>query len=319
MEKIELGTTGAFVSCIGLGTMYFGTRVGEKESFRIMDHYVERGGNFLDSANKYASWEPGFVGGESELTIGRWLKQNNNRKEVFLTSKLGFPYGDIPRSLRKETIVSECEKSLKRMGIEVIDLYFAHTFDTDTPVEESMEAFYLLKKQGKIRYAGASNHYAWQLVEANMVANRDGWEGFCCIQQRHTYLEPSLRSNFGNQLLYTPELKFLCQEKGITPMAYSPLLGGAYVRDDRPFPVHYESVTNDFRLQQLQRLSAELNVSPNAMVLAWMLHDTPRVMPIVAASGVPQLQENLEALTVSLTGEQFNELTKDVVQPQKYS
>lgn len=319
MEKIELGKTGVSVSCIGLGTMYFGTRVGEQDSFKIIDHYVEHGGSFFDSANKYASWEPGFSGGESEHLIGRWLRQRNNRKEVFIASKLGFPYGDIPRSLRKEIIVSECEKSLKRLGIEVIDLYFAHAYDSDTPVDESMEAFYLLKRQGKIRYAGASNHYAWQVVEANMAARRSGWEGFCCIQQRHSYLEPSLRANFGNQLLYTPELQFLCQEKGITPMAYSPLLGGAYVRDDRLFPVHYESATNDFRLRQLKRLAAEMNMSSNALVLAWMLHDAPRVMPIVAASSVPQLQENLEALTVSLTREQIHELTKDVVQPPKYS
>ncbi|MBE0655756.1 MAG: aldo/keto reductase [Bacteroidales bacterium] len=216
-------------------------------------------------------------------------------------------------------MISECENSLKRLGTDRIDLYFAHTYDDTTPVEESMEAFHWLKKQGKIRYAGASNHYTWQIAEANAKANRDGWEGFSCIQQRHTYLEPSIRSNFGTQLLLTPEMQKYAAERKLTLMAYSPLLGGAYGRPDRSFPVQYQCAVNEFKLARLTKVADELGVSPNTLVLAWMLQDQPGVMPIAAASNTEQMKENLKALTIQFTKDQMESLQSDIAQPNKYS
>lgn len=318
MQKIKLGNTGEMISCMGLGTMYFGSKTDEKTSFQMLNKYVEIGGSFLDSANKYASWVPGFQGGESEHLIGRWMKQKANRKNIFIASKVGFPYGDIPRSLKKEVVISECEKSLKRLGIETIDLYFAHAYDIETPAEETMEAFYSLKKKGKIRFAGASNYHGWQLFEANASANADGWESFCCIQQRHTYLEPVLRANFGSQLLLTPEIQELCKRNKISAMAYSPLLGGSYVRDDRPVPVQYQSLTNEYRLTILKKVASDLDVSSNAVVLAWMMQSSPQVIPIVAGGSIEQLEENFKALSTSLSNGHLEKLNQDVVQPNQY-
>ena len=170
MQKVRLGDTNEQISCMGLGTMYFGSKIDEQTSFSMLDYYSEMGGSFIDSANKYASWVPGFQGGESELLIGKWLKQKANRDEMFLISKVGFPYGTIPRSLKKEIIISECERSLLRLGVETIDLYFAHAYDSATPAEEVMVAFSTLKEQGKIRVAGASNFWGWQLTEAASAA-----------------------------------------------------------------------------------------------------------------------------------------------------
>ncbi len=304
---------------MGLGTMYFGTKIDKRTSFAMLDFYIEKGGSFLDSANKYASWVPGFQGGESENMIGKWMKQKKNRSALFITSKVGFSYGDIQRSLKKEIIVSECEKSLKRLGVETIDLYFAHAFDEKTPLEETMEAFCQLKKSGKIRFAGASNFYGWQLSEANAAASRQGWEGFCCVQQRHTYLEPTLRAYFGTQLLLTPEIIELCKVKNLSMMAYSPLLGGVYVRNELPIPVQYQSVTNDFRMSGLKEIAADLRVSANAIVLAWMVQSSPFVIPMVAGSSVAQLNENLSALSFALSKEQMERLNQVIVQPNKYS
>lgn len=98
MQKVQLGNTSEKISCIGFGTMYFGSKVNQETSYALLDYYVDRGGSFLDSANKYASWIPGCKGGESELIIGKWIKQKGNRTDMFLTSKVGFPYGEIPRS-----------------------------------------------------------------------------------------------------------------------------------------------------------------------------------------------------------------------------
>jgi aryl-alcohol dehydrogenase-like predicted oxidoreductase len=319
MQKVRLGNTNEQINCMGLGTMYFGSKVDEKTSFSMLNYYSELGGNFLDSANKYASWVPGFQGGESELLIGKWLKQKGIKDKMFLTSKVGFPYGNIPRSLKKEIIISECEKSLERLGVETIDLYFAHAYDATTPAEEVMEAFSMLKKQGKIRFAGASNFWGWQLAAAASEADKIGFEGFTCLQQRHTYLEPGLRANFGTQLLLTPETEEFCQTQNLTIMAYSPLLGGAYVNSDKPIPIQYQSTANDFRMKNLNQLAKELRVSPNAVVLRWMMQSSPAIIPMVTGSSVAQLEENMEALTFILNNEQLELLNQDIVQPNKFS
>ena len=316
MDLVKLGSTEAKISCLGLGTMYFGSKIDVSGSFDMLDYYAQNGGAFLDSANKYASWIPGCIGGESETVIGKWMKERQNRQSMFISSKVGFAYGNIPRSLKKELIISECEMSLKRMNVETIDLYFAHAYDAITPIEETMEAFFELKKSGKIRYAGASNFYAWQLSEANAIANQQDWEGFSCLQQRHTYLEPTLRANFGTQLLLTPELTNLCETKNITIMAYSPLLAGAYVDTKKTIPVQYQSFTSEFRLKVLNDIANELNVSANAVVLAWMIQS--KIIPMVTGSSVNQLKENLVALEINLSVEQLHRLNQDVVEPNRY-
>jgi len=318
MKKITLGNTGEMISCMGLGTMYFGTKVDEKTSFQILDYYTAQGGSFLDTANKYACWIPGFQGGESEILLGKWMKQSANRNNLFVASKVGFPYGNIPRSLKRALIISECEKSLKRLGVETIDLYFAHAFDSETPPEETMEAFHQLKKEGKIRFAGASNFYAWQLSEANAAANIMGWEGFTCIQQRHTYLEPLMRTKFGTQLLLTPELQDFCAKKNLTIIAYSPLLGGAYSRSEIPVPDEYQNWTTEHRLTRLKIIADEQLVSPNAVVLAWMMQSSPSVIPLVSGSSTFQLKENLQALEVKLSGKQLELLNEEMTQPNKF-
>lgn len=310
MEKVELGITGEFISTLGLGTMYFGTKVDRITSMNIMDIYCDKGGSFIDSANKYANWIPGYKGGESENLIGEWLKLRNNRNKIFLTSKVGFPYGDIPRSLTKDIIISECEKSLARMGVDTIDMYFAHAYDKHTPIEETMEAFSVLKQQGKIRFMAASNFPSWRLAEANQVANSKGWEGIVCVQQRHTYLESSLRATFGNQLLLTPEIEDFCSSKNITMMGYSPLLSGAYTEIDKPMPIQYKSENTNFRLNILKEISNELGITQNQLVLAWMLNSTPRVLPTIAGSNSRQIEENIAAGDIQLSDQLMARLNR---------
>lgn len=316
ISKVKLGRTGESISEIGLGTMYFGSKVNEHNSFMMLDRYSQVGGTFLDSANKYASWIPGFKGGESEQIIGKWLRQRGNRQNMFISSKVGFQYGEIPRSLKKEIIISECEKSLKRFGVDCIDLYFAHAYDSKTSHDEIMEAFCKLIETGKIRFAGASNYYAWQLAEANLAANRHGWEGFCCIQQKHTFLEPTLRADFGTQLLLTPEIQDFCAARGVSMIAYSPLLSGAYVKENRTLSVYYKNFTNNVKLETLKSVSNILNTSPNAVVLAWMMQNSPNIIPLVTGSTLSQLNENLQASSIQLSEELMNKLNQPIVPPE---
>jgi len=128
-----------------------------------------------------------------------------------------------------------------------------------------------------------------------------------------------LRANFGTQLLLTPELQDYCVAENLTIMAYSPLLGGVYSRKDRVLPVQYISPINDIHVAKLNEVADELNVSPNAVVLAWMVQGSPPVIPMVTGSNIAQLEENLESLTIQLSDEQLERLNQEVVQPNKYS
>ena len=318
MKKITLGKTGIEISVLGLGTMYFGSKLDERTSFRLMDLYLEHGGNFLDSANKYASWLPGCKGGESEMLINKWLKQRGRAADLVIATKVGFSYGDVPRSLKKEIIISECELSLRRLGVECIDLYFAHAYDPFTPIEETMEAFHQLKKAGKIRYVGASNYMDWRLEAANSLAELKDWEGFCCLQQRHTYVEPSIRADFGNQQVLTPGVVDLCRERQISLMAYSPLLGGIYGKHEAALPIQYQSLANEQKMAALSALTSKTPFTANQLVLSWMLHSSPQVIPLVTGSNEKQLIENLEAASIRLTSEDMDLLDGPVVEPNTY-
>lgn len=315
MKTVVLGNTGEMISSIALGTMYFGTRTGEKTSFEILDYYASCGGRFLDTANKYASWITGCKGGESESLIGKWLKGRQDKSEFFISTKVGFSYGDIPRSLNKQIVIAECEKSLSRLGVDTIDLYFAHAWDQETPVEEMMEAFFSLQKQGKIRYAGASNFYSWHLSISNCMARSQGWEGFVCLQQRHSYLEPNLWSDFGNQHFLTPDIADYCINHNITLMAYSPLLSGAYSRSDREIPEQYNNHRNLEKTKVAMRLADQLGYSVNSVVLAWLMQNTPKTIPVLAAGSLDQMIQNLSVTALTLTEAQIQmmNLSQDVL------
>ncbi|HAJ36825.1 MAG TPA: aldo/keto reductase, partial [Chloroflexi bacterium] len=136
-----LGRSGVDVSMYCLGAMYFGSRNDRTTSYRMLDRYVDAGGSFIDTANIYAWWVEGCRGGESETLLGEWLRERGNRDRLFIASKVGFQYDDVTRGLSAAQIEAECDKSLRRMGIDTIDLYYAHVDDRNTPMHETMEAF----------------------------------------------------------------------------------------------------------------------------------------------------------------------------------
>jgi aryl-alcohol dehydrogenase-like predicted oxidoreductase len=157
MKTIPLGKTGVEVSAFCLGLLQFDSRIGKEMPYRLLDTYVEAGGSFFDAANMHAHWEPGCQGGKSETVLGQWLHDRENRAQMFVTSKVGLAYHDVEAGLRAAQIQAECEKSLRRLQTDVIDLYYAHADDRHTPLAETMEAFERLIQAGKVRYVGASN------------------------------------------------------------------------------------------------------------------------------------------------------------------
>lgn len=308
MKTQQLGKTGVEVSELCLGTMFFGSKNDKTTSYQLLDRYIEAGGTFLDSANKYASWIEGFEGGESEALLGEWMKDRNNRDDVFITSKVGFDYLDVPISLRADIIEQECNRSLKRLGVETIDLYYAHKDDRTTPLEETLEAFNRLVQAGKVRFIGASNYLAWRLERAKWISESKGWAQYCCVQQRYTYLPPRSGVSFGRQDVVNEDLRQYCNDTNTSLLAYSVMLGGAYTRDDRPLPDGYISPDNEARLQVLRDVAKEIDATPNQVILCWMRQSSPSVIPLIAASTIAQIDENIGALSFELSAEQMERL-----------
>ena len=308
MKTMPLGRTGIDVSALCLGAMYFGTRQNQAESFALLDQYYEAGGRFIDTANIYAWWEDNGVGGESEPVLGAWIRERKNRDQLFVASKVGFNYQDVPVGLTADLIEQECEKSLKRLGLETIDLYYAHVDDRSTPVEETLEAFGRLVQAGKVRHVGASNFSAWRLEESRCASLANDWPDYCCVQQRYTYLRPRPGTNFGPQLAANDDLLDYCRSRGTTLLAYSVLLSGAYTRPERAVAEQYAGTDTEIRLVTLRAVAQEQNASPNQVILAWMLQSDPPVLPLVAASTSAQLQENIDALDITLSEGQMERL-----------
>ncbi len=305
MRAVSLGNSGTLVSSICLGAMFFGSKTDPSMSRRLLDCYVDAGGSFIDTANIYAWWVPGFSGGESETVLGEWMRQRKNRSRLFLASKVGFGYGSVKVGLTASLIKSECEKSLRRLGVETIDLYFAHVDDRKTPQEETLEALQGLVTEGKVRFLGASNFLAWRLSEAEGICRAHSWAGYCCVQQRHTYLRPQLGTTFGAQIAANDDLLDYCQAQGMSMLAYSPLLGGVYNRADRSIPDQYKGADTEARMSRLKSLARDLGKTENQVVLAWLMRSTPAAIPLAAGSTVEQLREDLEAGEIRLTADQI--------------
>ncbi len=306
MDNVNLGNSGVEVSQICLGTMFFGTKVDQKMSFKLLDQYYEAGGRFLDSANKYACWIEGFRGGESETVIGRWMSERENRNEMFVATKLGFDHPpDVPTGLKARQIEQECEKSLTRMQIDIIDLYYAHCDDRDTPMEESLEAFNRLIQAGKIRFIGASNFMTWRLEQAHWISKNNRWASYQCIQQAHTYIRP-MPGGWNPGRESGKELFDYCRSRKLTLLAYCPLKQGAYTRKNRPIP--WPGPDADARLKVLNSIAKEKMLTPNQIVFAWMMQSDPAVIPIMAASNSEQMTENLNSVRVRLSKDDMESL-----------
>lgn len=308
MRKLKLGSSDVEVSILCFGTDLIGSKIDRQTSFGLLDLFRESGGTFVDTGNFYAAWLPGCKGGESETTIGLWMKDRGNRHDMAIASKLGFDYPGSPGGLSAAEIAQECDKSLQRLGTDRLDVYYAHRDDPEIPLEETMEALDRLIRTGKVRAIGASNLRAWRIAEANAVAGAHGWAKYSAVEQRHTYLRPRHGADFGPQICINEDLKGYCRSRDITLIAYSALLQGAYTREDRPVPAQYAGADADARLGVLRDVAGEIGATLNQVVIAWMLQSDPPVLPIIAGSQPGQLAENVGALKVSLSEDQIRRL-----------
>ncbi|GAA2275661.1 oxidoreductase [Streptomyces ruber] len=300
-----------------LGTMKFGTEVDAGTSLRLLDQFVDAGGTMLDTADCYSFWsDPSGFGGQSEEVLGRWLARRPGRRErVYLSSKVGaepVDGGEWPANregLSAAAVKAGVEGSLRRLGVDRIDLFWAHMEDRTVPLEESVEAFGALAAEGVVGRLGCSNHPVWRVERARRIARENGWAGYSALQLRHSYLQPrpgvpvpGQNHRFG---WVTDEvLDYVGSEPELSLWVYTALLYGFYSRPDgRALPEAYDHPGTVRRLAALDKVAGELGVSRNQVVLAWLIGGEPGVVPIVGVSSAEQLDEALAGARLRLPGE----------------
>jgi aryl-alcohol dehydrogenase-like predicted oxidoreductase len=308
MKKEKLGNSDLEVSALAMGSDVLGSKIDKDSTFSLLDYYVGEGGNFIDTGNFYASWLPGCKGGESESVIGAWMKARGNRDNIVVSSKLAFDYPGCEGGLSGAEIERECERSLRRLQTDRLDLYYAHRDDRKVSQEETMAAFDRLIKAGKVRALGASNLAVWRVARANAIAKANGLTPYTVVQQRYTYLRPLHGADFGPQIVIGTELKDLSLSEGIALIAYSVLLQGAYTRSDRELPAQFAGPESEERLDTLKGVAKETGYSPNQVIIAWMRQSKPAVLPIITGSKIEQLKENIAALSLKLSDQQMQKL-----------
>jgi aryl-alcohol dehydrogenase-like predicted oxidoreductase len=311
MQTRPLGPFG--VSNICLGGMFFGSKTPAEESHRMLDRFVEAGGNFIDTADVYDS-------GGSERTLQPWLQSNRDR--VVVATKLRWLTGLAPQAVR-----DACDASLQRLGVDHIDLYQLHGPDPDVPLEDTLEALDELVKAGKVRALGASNFPAWLLAWAVRTQDANGWAPFISLQPQYSLVERSAEI----------ELLPFCRAAGLGVIPWGPLgagfLTGKYARDTPPPPgsrmagasddleeaVHRRAIERNFRVvDEARAIAGERGATIAQVAIAWLLGTEGITAPIVGARTYEQLEDLLPAAELTLTAEERSRLQSHAPPPDVY-
>lgn len=306
----KLGTTNITVSKICLGGNVFGWTINEHESFKILDAFTDAGNNFIDTADVYSRWASG-VGGESETIIGKWMKQKGNRQNLVIATKVGMDMGQGKVDVTKKYILKAIEKSLKRLQTDYIDLYQTHKDDETVPVEEALEAYEKLIKEGKVRVIGASNFSPQRLLQALKASSDNGLPKYQVLQPLY---------NMYDRDVFEKELQQICTDNQLSVIPYYSLaagfLTGKYrTQADLGKSVRGAKAATYLNSRGLQILGAidevahKHGVSVATIALAWLLTRQSITAPIASATSTSQLRLILKAANVTLNAEDVQILT----------
>jgi aryl-alcohol dehydrogenase-like predicted oxidoreductase len=298
----KLGNSNLQVSPLAFGGNIFGWTVDEPTSFQLLDAYVGAGLNFVDTADLYSKWVPGNQGGESETIIGNWFKKSGNRAKVVLATKVGMDMGNGNKGLSKPYILRSAENSLKRLQTDYIDLYQAHQDDAETPLEETMEAFDLLLKQGKVRAIGASNYSAQRLADALKASKSIGYARYESLQPHYNLYE---------RAIFEKELQPLCLRENVGVITYfslaSGFLTGKYrseadlAKSKRGQGIKkYLNDRGTKILKALDEVSKQYSANPAQVSLAWLMAQPSVTAPIASATSLDQLKDLVKATQLHL-------------------
>jgi aryl-alcohol dehydrogenase-like predicted oxidoreductase len=302
MIKRKLGNSGIEVFPLALGGNVFGWTVDEPAAFTLLDSFVAAGFNLVDTADTYSRWVPGNRGGESETIIGKWLKRSGNRNKVVIATKVGSEMGTNKKGLSKAYILRAVEDSLRRLQSDTIDLYQSHRDDPGTPLEETLEAYSQLIKDGKVRAIGASNYTAERLSEALLTSEQHGYPAYQSLQPRY---------NLYDRAEYEQSLGPLCREKGLGVITYYSLASGFLTGKYRSEKDLSKSIRGQgvrlylnergFRiLKALDQVAKRYRSAPASVALAWLMARPGITAPIASVTSLEQLNDLIEATRLEL-------------------
>ena len=306
IEKRQVGTSGLEVASVALGGNVFGWTADEQVSFDLLDAFVDAGGTMIDTADVYSAWVPGHKGGESETVIGNWLKRDPaKRDKIVIATKVGFMAGLAP-----DTIARACEASLKRLGVEAIDLYYQHQDDKNVPLADSLGAFDALRRVGKIKAIGLSNFTAPRVEEALAVSIAHGFDQPAALQNWYNLVERGK---------YEGELQDVTVGRGLAMFPYYGLangfLSGKYrsKADLGQSPrglrsAEYLDGKGPRVLAALEEVAAETNAAMATIALAWLKVQPGITAAIASATSMTQLRELIAALSLDLSPGQIEAL-----------
>lgn len=297
-----------------LGTMDYGTHICPERAFALLDHYVAAGGTWLDTANCYSFWaDPAGVGGASETVLGQWLRARPGvRDQVKIATKVRqnplvpHRWPETAEGLSAQAISDGLAASLQRLGVDSVDLLWAHAEDRTVPLEETVEAFADLVDKGLAMRVGAANHETWRVERARNIARQQGRTPWTALQLRHSLVQPRPGATLpeaGHKLMTPGDLDY-AHEEGLEIWAYTPLLHGGYSRPDKPFSPAYEHPGTTGVLAVLDAVAGELGATRHQVVLAWLV--AQGITPLVGVSTIDQLDEVLGAGGIVLTEEHMN-------------
>jgi aryl-alcohol dehydrogenase-like predicted oxidoreductase len=312
MENRPLGKSGVNIPPLVFGGNVFGWTADQATSFRLLNALLDAGFNAIDTADSYSTWVPGHEGGESETIIGNWLKQRGGREKVLIFTKVGSPMGRRGKGLSKAWIIEEAEHSLTRLQTNYIDLYQSHRDDELTPIEETLEAYAALIKQGKVRAIGASNFSASRLKQALEASARLGLPRYESLQPEYNLME---------RAAFETGLAPLCQTEQIGVISYyalaSGFLTGKYRSEadllQRPRGAAVQKYLNargGVVLKALDEAAASHAATPAQVAIAWLMAQPAITAPIASATSLDQLQDLLKAASLTLEPEEIDALNR---------
>ena len=307
----RLGATDLKIAPLVLGGNVFGWTADRDASFAILDAFVAGGGTMIDTADVYSAWVDGHKGGESETMIGAWLKASGKRDDVLIATKVGMLPGEGGEKLAPARIAAACDASLKRLGTDRIDLYYAHQDDESVPQEEVLAAFGTLVDAGKVRVIGASNFHAARLKSAVEAAEAAGLPRYHVLQPEY---------NLVSREKFEGELQDYCVTENIGVLPYyglaSGFLTGKYRSEaDLGKSVRGSRMTDLLHgkgravLDAMDDIAGETGASLAQIALAWLMAQPGVTAPIASATSVPQIEELLGAMTLDLSKAQIDRLT----------
>lgn len=302
MQKRNLGHSDIAIAPLVLGGNVFGWTADAAASFRILDAFVDRGFNCIDTADVYSRWVPGHVGGESETILGQWFRKSGKRDKIVLATKIGIDMGEGKEGLSRKNILQGAEASLQRLQTDHIDLYQSHRDDPSVPLEETLEAYRLLIEQGKMRLLGASNYSGARLAEALQVSKRKNLPSYETLQPDY---------NLHARQEYETDLEPVVKDYGLGVIPYfslaSGFLTGKYKTKEDAKGANREAMVGKYFdargeriLKALEGVAQQTGAAQASIALAWLMARPGITAPIASATSVEQLETLCAAADLKL-------------------